>query len=60
MKLKEWNIKLKQWLARGDGGYSWYEPYITNRDVLFIGIITAIGCSIIISGCWVLSKYYYL
>jgi hypothetical protein len=52
-------MKLKEWLDKGEGG-EWYEPYVTNRDLVFIGIITAIVCGIIITGCWVLSKFYYL
>jgi hypothetical protein len=52
-------MKLKEWLDKGEGG-EWYEPYVTNRDLVFIGIITAIVSSIIITGCWLLSKFYYL
>ena len=52
-------MKLKEWLDKGEGG-EWYEPYVTNRDLVFIGIITTIVCGIIITGCWVLSKFYYL
>lgn len=51
--------KIKDWLYKGDGG-EWYEPYVTNRDMIIIGIITAIVSSIIIFGCWILSKFYYL
>jgi hypothetical protein len=51
------NMKFKEWLDKGEGG-QWYEPYVTNRDLLFVGIITAIGCSIIITAGWVISKFY--
>ncbi len=27
-------MKLKEWLDKGEGGYSWYEPYVTNRDLV--------------------------
>jgi len=52
-------MKLNEWLDKGEGG-EWYEPYVTNRDLVIIGIITAIVGSIIIGGCWLLSKFYYL
>jgi hypothetical protein len=51
-------MKLKYWLDKGEGG-EWYEPYITNKDLVIVGIITATVCSVIITGCWVLSKFYY-
>ena len=47
--------KIKNRLDKGDGG-EWYEPYITNRDMIYIGIITLILSSIIIFGCWVLNQ----
>jgi len=49
-------MKLKDWLDKGEGGYSWYEPYVTNRDLVFIGIITTIVSIIIITGCWVIGQ----
>jgi len=52
-------MKLKEWLDKGEGG-EWYEPYVTNRDLVFIGMITGIVCIVIITGCWLLSKFYYL
>ena len=27
--------KINDWLDKGDGG-EWYEPYVTNRDMIFI------------------------
>jgi hypothetical protein len=42
--------KVQEWLNKGEGG-EWYEPYVTNRDLVIIGIITSIACSIIIIGC---------
>jgi len=39
--------KFRNWLDKGDGG-EWYEPYVTNRDVLFIGALTLITNGIII------------
>jgi hypothetical protein len=38
--------KFRNWLDKGDGG-EWYEPYVTNRDVLFIGALTLITSGII-------------
>lgn len=57
--LNQSNMKLNEWLDKGEGG-EWYEPYVTNRDLVMIGIITTIVSSIIIGGCWILSKFYYL
>ena len=51
-------MKIKEWLNKGDGG-EWYEPYVTNRDLIIIGLITLIVSGIIILGCC-LSKFYYL
>jgi len=51
--------KFKEWLNKGDGGYTPYEPYITNRDILCMSIGTLIISGIIILGCY-LSKFYYL
>lgn len=52
-------MKFKEWLDKGEGG-EWYEPYVTNRDLVFIGMITTIVCAMFITCCWVLSKFYYL
>lgn len=43
-------IKLRDWLNKGDGG-EWYEPYVTNGDMIRIGIITLIGCCVIMGCC---------
>ena len=43
--------KIKQWLNKGEGG-QFYEPYVTNRDVLQIIILTIITCTSIIMGCY--------
>ena len=51
--------KINKWLDKGDGG-EWYDPYVTNRDIIFIGIITVIISGVIIFGCRILSKFYYL
>jgi len=48
-------MKLKDWLDKGEGG-EWYEPYVTNRDLVVIGIITTIVSIIIITGCWVIGQ----
>ena len=48
-------MKLKEWLDKGEGG-EWYEPYVTNRDLVMIGIITTIVSIIIITGCWVIGQ----
>ena len=47
-------MKLKEWLDKGEGG-EWYEPYVINRDLIMIGIITAIVGGIIIIECCILS-----
>jgi hypothetical protein len=60
MELRKKLKEFEEWLDKGDGGYSWYEPYLTNRELVWIGIGTAIVCGIIITGCWLLSKFYYL
>lgn len=60
MKLKLPIMKnIKDWLDKYDGG-EWFEPYVTNRDIVFIGTITAIVSGVIIFGCWILSDFYYL
>ena len=38
--------KFRNCLDKGDGG-EWYEPYVTNRDVLFIVALTLITNGII-------------
>jgi hypothetical protein len=45
--------RFEQWLDKGDGGQG-YEPYVTNRDTIYIGIITLIVSGIMILGCWIL------
>jgi hypothetical protein len=52
-------MKIRNWINKGEGG-EWYEPFVTNEDLVYIGIITAIVCTIIIGGGFVLSKFYYL
>jgi hypothetical protein len=42
--------KVQEWLNKGKGG-EWYEPYVTNRDLVIIGIITSIVYGIMIIGC---------
>ena len=42
--------KKEHWLYKGDGG-EWFEPYVTNKDIVRIAIIMIIGCLIIILGC---------
>lgn len=44
------------WLDKGDGG-EFYEPYVTNRDVLFIGALTLITNGIIGLGFYLISVY---
>lgn len=43
--------KIKQWLNKGEGG-EFYEPYVTNRGVLQIMIITIIANILIGLGCY--------
>lgn len=42
--------KKENWLDKGDGG-EWFEPYVTNMDIVYIALITLIFCFIIILGC---------
>jgi hypothetical protein len=42
--------KILKWLNKGDGG-EWYEPYVTNKDMVHICLITIIVSTIIIFGC---------
>jgi hypothetical protein len=42
--------KIKQWLDKGEGG-EWYEPYVTNRDVIILMMLTMIVSVMIILGC---------
>ena len=51
--------KFKEWLSKGDGGYTPYEPYVTNKDLLCISIVTLILSVMIIIGCY-LNKFYTL
>jgi hypothetical protein len=46
---------MKQWLDKGDGG-EWYEPYVTNKDLLTIAILTLIMSSTIIFGTYLINK----
>jgi hypothetical protein len=39
--------KKGNWLDKGDGG-EWYEPFVTNRDIIQIVIITLVVCGMII------------
>ena len=48
--------KLKNWFDKGDGG-NFYEPYVTNKDVLFIYALTLIVCGIMILGCYLINLY---
>jgi hypothetical protein len=41
--------KIKQWLNKGEGG-QFYEPYVTNRDIVQIIILTIITSTLIIMG----------
>jgi hypothetical protein len=44
-----------EWLNKGDGG-SWYEPYVTNKDLVLISFVTILSCAIIILGCILISN----
>ena len=44
--------KYIDWLNKGDGGYTPYEPYITNRDIISLMAGTFFICGIIIFGCY--------
>jgi hypothetical protein len=50
-------MKLKEWLNKGDGGYSWYEPYLTNKDWVIIYCLCIFVCFIIIGGCVLINKF---
>jgi hypothetical protein len=53
----KWNMKkINDWLKRGDGG-EWYEPYVTNEDCVYIGIITTIVCGMLILGGLIVNNY---
>jgi hypothetical protein len=45
--------KIKKWHDKGEGG-QFYEPYITNGDVVKIIILTIITCTLIIMGCYLM------
>ena len=45
---------MKKWLDKGDGG-QWYEPYVTNRDLIYIGILTTMVSCVIIIGCVIIN-----
>lgn len=49
-------MKLKKWLNKGEGG-EWFEPYITNSDIVFLFIMSSIVGGIIITGCWLTTKF---
>lgn len=40
---------IKHWLNKSDGG-EWFEPYVTNKDITIIILLTIIVSSIIIFG----------
>lgn len=48
-------MKSKKWLDKGEGG-EWFEPNVTNRDLLSVGVIATIVCGILIVGCWLLTS----
>ena len=48
--------KFISWLDKGEGGY-FYEPYVTNRDLLWISLGTLLICGIIILGCYSINLY---
>jgi len=44
----------QDWLNKGDGGLTPYEPYVTNRDLLFIFGACILVSLIILIGCLML------
>jgi hypothetical protein len=46
-------MKLKEWLNKGEGG-EWYEPYVTNKDLVFISAITIMVSAMLIGALWLL------
>jgi len=38
---------IKHWLNKSDGGV-WFEPYVTNKDIVIILLLTILISSIII------------
>jgi hypothetical protein len=42
--------KIKKWLDKGEGG-QFYEPYVTNGDVIILMMLTMIVSVMIILGC---------
>jgi len=43
--------KIKKWLDKGEGG-KWFEPYVTNIDVILITILTILFSALIILVCY--------
>ena len=41
--------KIKQWLDKGSGG-KWFEPYVTNKDIILITVLTVLFGALIILG----------
>lgn len=41
--------KIKQWLDKGGGG-EWFEPYVTNKDIILITVLTVLFGTLIILG----------
>jgi hypothetical protein len=41
--------KIKQWLDKG-GGEEWFEPYVTNKDIILITVLTFLFGALIILG----------
>lgn len=48
-------MRLKEWLDKGEGG-EWFEPYVTNRDWVFIYSIVLLISLVIIGGCFLVSQ----
>jgi len=44
---------VKSWWHKGEGG-EWYEPYVTNGDVLICCLIGIVGGFILAVGCCLL------
>ena len=44
---------VKSWWHKGEGG-EWYEPYVTNGDVVICCLIGIVGGFILAAGCCLL------
>ena len=51
-------MNIKKWLNRSSGG-EWFEPFINNKTLFYIFLITTIICGIIIGGILFINFFNY-